>query len=498
MRIKRGVILCLTLLLLLNGCAGSQQEEESSGESRNEESSQQGESSGGRVTLEQTDSAPVLMYPAEGGTLYLAVKKPSSLLPWEVQDENTGKILMLLYSPLVNMNTEGEAVPCLAESWSFSDDLTEMTLHLKTDVTFHNGQRFTAVDVVYSVQKLKSADNVFSDTVHGITSATALDESTVLLHFAAPGRTNEEGLVFPIVPDGYQDKMVPMGTGPFRYETETHLRQMEFARFEDYFGSRPYAEKVTVYYVEDEAAIEQCFTTTRTNLLQMDSFSWGNYANRNDWTIHKFESYEALYLEFNQSTILGGSLSNRQKIAYAVDAERVLRDAYWGKGSVTETLLRPGSWYQGHTTKEYGYDAEKAAAMETEGNGKLRLLYTASDPVQTVAAETIRQQLEAVGVYVMPVESGEYDVVLRRERVTLLDVAAKMKQENCLAAAVTDAQVMDAVADLDERMMEELPFYTLFFFSQGTVSGYGIKGELTPSDWNVFAGIEDLYMVVKE
>ena len=203
-------------------------------------------------------------------------------------------------------------------------------------------------------------------------------------------------------------------------------------------------------------------------------------------------------MEFNQSTILGGSLSNRQKIAYAVDAERVLRDAYWGKGSVTETLLRPGSWYQGHTTKEYGYDAEKAAAMETEGNGKLRLLYTASDPVQAVAAETIRQQLEAVGVYVMPVESGEYDVALRRERVTLLDVAAKMKQENCLAAAVTDAQVMDAVADLDERMMEELPFYTLFFFSQGTVSGYGIKGELTPSDWNVFAGIEDLYMVVKE
>ena len=46
----------------------------------------------------------------------------------------------LCYEGLVNYEN-GEIVPCLAESWEFSDGGKALTFHLKEGVTFHDGRR---------------------------------------------------------------------------------------------------------------------------------------------------------------------------------------------------------------------------------------------------------------------------------------------------------------------------------------------------------------------
>ena len=45
-------------------------------------------------------------------------------------------------------------VPSLAKSWDISPDGLVYTFHLRDDVTFHNGARFTADDVVYTVERM--------------------------------------------------------------------------------------------------------------------------------------------------------------------------------------------------------------------------------------------------------------------------------------------------------------------------------------------------------
>lgn len=272
------------------------------------------------------------------------------------------------------------------------------------------------------------------------------------------------------------------------------MREMRLKRNENYFGKKPYLTEVTVYFVRDPEAVQECFETTRTNLMQTDSFVWGSYVNQKDLTIHRFESYEAVYLEFNTASGFGASLSNRQKVAYGVDAAAVLRDCYWGKGNVTETLLRPASWYQGHTTKRYGYDAEKARNMAAEGSSQVRLLYDDKDFVMAAAAETVRQQLVEAGLSVTLVTSGTYDIALRRGQMTLMEAAKKQGRMDLLASAGTDEAVRDAASLLDEEMIDSLKVYNLFFMTQGTVTGYGIQGMLSPSDWNVFDQVENLYV----
>lgn len=484
MMIKKIISSILILCILLTGCAAPEEGESSA---VSQESSQLEESS-------PEAGAPELLYPAEGGELRLAIPNPASLLPWQVTDEDTGKLLLLVYNSLFHQSEEGELLPCLAESWSWSEDLRDLTLHLRSGVSFHDGQAFTASDVVYSIQKLQSTSNVFRSAVEGIEQAEVIDESSVRLHFAAAGRMQEENLIFPIVPWGYEEPLVPVGTGPYAYASMEAMRELKLKRSETYFGDQPYVTDITVYFVRDRAAVEQCFDTTRTNLMQMADVSWGTYANQKNLTLHRFESYEALYVEFNTQSGFAASLSNRQKVAYGIDAARVLRDAYWGKGNVTETLLRPASWYQGHTTKEYEYDPEKAQTLPAEDSNQVKLLYDQKDFVQAAAAETIREQLEEAGLRVQLVTSGSYDLALRKEQMTLMKAAKKVGKADLLAAAASDEEVRSAVAQLDESMSENLPVYNLFFLSQASMTGYGIKGMMTPNDWNVFLGIEDLYM----
>ncbi len=495
---KRLLCWLLICMVCLGGCRSAETEaepEEGGAQSEQIMENREEETESSQMVLIETEKSSE---PAEGGELRLAIENPKSLLPWDVTDEATGKMLMLIYSPLMEQKDDGTMLPCLAAAKSWSPDQTELTIKLREDVTFHNGQQLTVQDVIYSIEKLKSSKNVYSETVSRIAQAEATEEGELLLRFSAPGRMNEEGLIFPVVPNGYEEKLVPMGTGPYAYERTETMREMQLKCYEEYFGDRPYIPDVKVYFVRDAAAVEQSFATTRTNLMQMDYFSWGTYVNQKDLTTHPFDSYEAVYLEFNTKGSFGSVYSNREKAVLAVDAVRVLRDAYWGKGVVTETLLRPGCWYKEDVTKNFGYDAQKAADMLAVGSSTVRLLYDAEDPVLIAAAETVKMQLEAAGLKVQMKMAGGYDIALRRERMTLMEVAETGSRQDLLAQAESEDEIRAAAVQLDKEMNEELAVYNLFFLTQASVTGYGIEGELKPGDWNVYTGIEQLYMQTAE
>ena len=50
----------------------------------------------------------------------------------------------ILYEGLVKINTKGEIVPSLAESWEISEDGKEYTFYLRKGVVFSDGEKFDA------------------------------------------------------------------------------------------------------------------------------------------------------------------------------------------------------------------------------------------------------------------------------------------------------------------------------------------------------------------
>ena len=68
-------------------------------------------------------------------------------------------IYLLVYDRLIHYNpTTKEMSPMLAESWNTPDNGLTYTFKLRNDVTFHNGEKFTADDVVFTLERGKLSE----------------------------------------------------------------------------------------------------------------------------------------------------------------------------------------------------------------------------------------------------------------------------------------------------------------------------------------------------
>jgi peptide/nickel transport system substrate-binding protein len=89
---------------------------------------------------------------------------------------------------LANFAT-GEVEPWLAESYEYNDDYTELTIHLRGDVRWNDGEPFTADDVVFTINLLKDtpALNGNAPMAEFVESATATDATTVTIALTKAG-----------------------------------------------------------------------------------------------------------------------------------------------------------------------------------------------------------------------------------------------------------------------------------------------------------------------
>src|SRR5688572_22313923 len=91
-----------------------------------------------------------------GGTLncgWAGVGEIVTLDPAQINQVLQFQISSNVLSGLTHINAELIAQGDLAESWEVSDDGTEYTFKLREGVTFHNGDKFTAEDVLFTHQR---------------------------------------------------------------------------------------------------------------------------------------------------------------------------------------------------------------------------------------------------------------------------------------------------------------------------------------------------------
>ena len=70
--------------------------------------------------------------------------------PYKTADQNEWEDMYGIYDQLFREEADGSVVPNLVTEYSFSDDGTELTMGIRDDVTFHNGEPLTVDDVVFS------------------------------------------------------------------------------------------------------------------------------------------------------------------------------------------------------------------------------------------------------------------------------------------------------------------------------------------------------------
>jgi peptide/nickel transport system substrate-binding protein len=124
--------------------------------------------------------------PASGQTLrYANQGELKSLDPYTLKESTTIGHHSHVYEGLVTRDKNLKIVPALAESWETLDPL-HWRFHLRHNVKFHNGDPFTADDVIFSAERVRAKGSNFLSNVPPDAKFTKVDDYTVDVTIDSP------------------------------------------------------------------------------------------------------------------------------------------------------------------------------------------------------------------------------------------------------------------------------------------------------------------------
>ncbi len=170
-------------------------------------------------------------------------------------------------SGLTHIDANLVAQPDLAKNWTVSDDGTVWDFNLREGIKFHNGDPFTADDVVFTYNRSKDPKQSFhSRVLLNVAEVVKVSDYKVRIKLKAPQASflvktleRSSGRAMTIVSRGALGSMgdaqyglTPVGTGPFKIISHQLGQGVKLERNADYYDpDRPMLDKVTITPVSD-------------------------------------------------------------------------------------------------------------------------------------------------------------------------------------------------------------------------------------------------------
>lgn len=162
-----------------------------------------------------------------------------------------------LFLPLVRPNGDGEIEGMLARSWEHSEDGRTWTIHLRSDVTWHDGVPFTAHDVLFT-HELKTHPAVGWESP-GARTVEVIDDTTytVTYHRWAGEPISTWAVFYPrhvlrdLDPEEYYTWdfwLNPVGNGPYRWSRHMEKTMVELRANPDFFLGEPAIDRVILVF----------------------------------------------------------------------------------------------------------------------------------------------------------------------------------------------------------------------------------------------------------
>ena len=109
-----------------------------------------------------------------------------TLDPHAQNEGPTHNLMHQIYEPLLIRDASGKVLPTLALSWAVTSDPTVWEFKLRQGVKFHNGNAFTADDVVFSLDRARQPTSDMKGLLSSIEKVSKVDDYTVHIKTRGP------------------------------------------------------------------------------------------------------------------------------------------------------------------------------------------------------------------------------------------------------------------------------------------------------------------------
>jgi peptide/nickel transport system substrate-binding protein len=360
----------------------------------------------------------------------------------------------LVFNGLLRLDAHGLPQPDLAaRPPEISPDGLVYTVTLRSDVRWHDGQPFTADDVLFTLNLVKDPDFPGQGDLAELwrtVEVSRVNAYNLAFTLREPFAPFADYLTLGIVPAhalrnvppadlaSTDFNLHPIGTGPFKVQevgpSSGQVDHVLLTANTDYYGSQPFLDKIEIKFFADDASVFNAYRAGQVQGIARVAYSdlprLRQFPHLNVFSA-PLAGYSLIFLNLSSPDVpFFQDKQVRQALFYALDRQKPVDEVLGGNGIVVPGPILPDTWAFDPALPTAQPDREKARALldsagwKIEGSGTstpgivdvavplppdVRIkdgkmlgftLVTSNDPTHRKMAEAIAEQWMAIGVTV--------------------------------------------------------------------------------------------------
>lgn len=470
----------------------------------------------------------------------LGVASFDSINPILSKNKNIQDISKIIFEPLMTLTSDYKLETCLAKEWAKQNETTYI-IKLRDDKMWSDGQKFTADDVRFTIDRLKESDTIYSSNVQYVTTVEVVDDTTIRIILSQEVPFFEYNLTFPILSSKYySDKefnadIVPVGTGMYKVsevqESALILTKNEYYPEKDELK----LDKVTITMYSTVGELYNSFKIGNIDLLSTQNSNLKEYIGTIGYLSKEMKGREHDFIAFNTQNQILSQVNVRKAICYSIDKSNIVSSVYGDNYYTSSFPLDYGTWIYQEQDSSAGYNAEQAKQMLVDEGWSYRYKYwqktvnyktqrislnfvvKASDTSRVSVAENIKTQLENQGIRINLIKASDsqyqsylanknYDMILCSMNLSISPDLSTFFGENNLANYSNEevTNIMNEVKNLndEEKLKEdykrlgeiyktEMLYLSLYNNKYTVAYNQNLAGTLEPNWFYQFYNIKD-------
>lgn len=471
-------------------------------------------------------------------TVLLPMVAVSSLNPLVSKDEDTYYISKQVYQSLFAVDEHLTPKPQLADKYSFNQEEKTLTLTLKQGILWHDGKKFTADDVKYTIDAFKAAgeNSLYQSAISKIESVRTTGTYKVVISFQSASDMSLDMLTFPILPEHQFDTIYqavskisgfkPIGTGPYKYKSFDPTSHLTLVANEEYDGVVP-KNRLAFQILPGKVSFFNLLKASNLSLIISTAADRASQLSGEDVTIVDFPSNEVEYLGYNFAQPDLSKRSVRTAIASAIDPQKIIEESYYGSGITNGDIYYPGYLGTEPDKDAYMFDPdissrylEKAGYVDTNNDGYLEnetgepltlgILVDGNNESRYLSAKQIKTFLKEIGIkteiervdyttYLAKLQSGDFDLYLGGMKLSKnMDLRMLLSKDgeynylgygngklddllNTLRSGITLSEMKQTYLEIRSVLHEDLPYFCLLYKTYGAIKSPALMGDVAPT-----------------
>lgn len=340
---------------------------------------------------------------------------PNSFDPAQLHDGTQRFVWGSIYDTLIYNDNDGKLQPSAAKSWEYSDDARKLTLKLRDDMKFSDGDPVTSKAVKVTLERTKNTAGPQQSNLGAVESIDTPDDHTAVLNLNRPDPNLLVALAFgsgviadPDTINDVKSALDPVGSGPYVLNKTQTVNGNKYVldRRDDHWNADAYPFKtLTIRAIQDRTALFNALKTGEIDAATVDPTQAKQLGEGQFQTTEvKGNALGQIVLADRNGEVAPplADVRVRKAINHAFDRQKMIDALFQGFGAPTTQIFFPKApAYDPELDKKYDYNVEEAKRLLKEAGypDGFTLTMPANLPVLQVQP-TITQVLADIGIKV--------------------------------------------------------------------------------------------------